>query len=125
MDRAYPQALVQELQTWRLARESASRCNRNLLQYAAGLAAVLGISAGGGGMIAVASALQTKLGEDTGLLQLDTLVGSMVVATILTGLVLLVLLVGTFRHRQAAERLSDEHLTRLIALAPQWFQPRD
>jgi hypothetical protein len=82
---AYPESLVHELQAWRIAREAASRCNRNLLQYAAGLAAVLGISAGGGGMIAVASALETKLGEGEGLLQVTALIGPIVAATIVGG----------------------------------------
>lgn len=51
------QALVSELQGWHRAKDQATRYNRNLLQYAAAIAAVFGIGAGGGGIIAVAGAL--------------------------------------------------------------------
>src|SRR5207248_652263 len=49
---------VEALQGWRLAQEAASRSNRNLLQYGAGIAAILGIAAGSGGILAVANSLQ-------------------------------------------------------------------
>ncbi len=120
LDVAQSAAAVGELQHWRLAREKAARHNRNLLQYGAGLAAVLGISAGGGGMIAVANSLgQANTGP------LNAIMGSILLASILVGLVLLVLLLGTFRSRQAAERESDEYLGKLIELVPSWFQPKE
>ena len=126
---SYSTEVVHELQAWHLAREAASRCNRNLLQYAAGLAAVLGISAGGGGMIAVANSLgATRLPVGDGsesLVSMDTLIGWIVVATIVVGLVLLILLILTFRERQASEHQTDDHLKKLIALAPRWFEPKE
>jgi len=45
---------VDALQNWHAATDGASRSNRNLLQYAAGIAALLGISAGSGGVFAIA-----------------------------------------------------------------------
>jgi hypothetical protein len=125
----YPADVVHELQAWRLAREAATRCNRNLLQYAAGLAAVLGISAGGGGMIAVANSLgaaRSPAGDAGALgLSMDVVIGWIVFATIFVGLALLILLIVSFKERRAAERKTAEHLEKLIALAPQWFEPRE
>jgi hypothetical protein len=44
---------IAELLAWKLGMERAARYNRNLLQYGASIAAFLGISAGGGGILEV------------------------------------------------------------------------
>jgi len=51
------QEIVQGLRGWTRAKEAASRYNRNLLQFGAGIAAVLGIEAGSGGIFALANSI--------------------------------------------------------------------
>ena len=63
--------LVQALQGWQIAKERANRANRDLLRFAAGITAVLGILAGSGGIFAVASSAATTTG--TQLFPLDLL----------------------------------------------------
>ena len=45
------------LQGFQLAKARAERCNRNLLQYGAAIATLLGISAGTGSMLALADSM--------------------------------------------------------------------
>jgi hypothetical protein len=122
-------ALVWELQGWHLAKEAASRHNRNFLQYAAGLAAVLGINVGGGGMLAIAKSLREASGRPDGptvsFLPLNTPIDWILAVAMLVGAALLLLVTWTFMRRQAAEGRAERHLERLIALAPQWFEPKD
>lgn len=113
--------VVKELQGWHLAREAAKRHNRNLLQYGAGLTAVLGINVGTGGMLVVAESLARAQEVAS---QLPWWASGMVTVTTLAGLLLLGLLIRTYVWRQAAERQADTHLEKLIALAPHWFPPR-
>ncbi|MFN8523621.1 MAG: hypothetical protein U0821_11040 [Chloroflexota bacterium] len=124
-----PRALVDELQGWQLSKEQARRCNRNLLQYAAGLTAILGINVGGGGMLAIAKALGEVTQEDGdlifGLLTLSSLVSWIVLVAACGGGMLLILLVKSFLQRQASEHRADEHMRRLIVLAPDWFHPKE
>jgi hypothetical protein len=121
-------ALVTELQGWHLAKEEASRHNRNFLQYAAGLAAALGINVGGGGMLAIAKSLNEArpgaAGTRLTFLPLDTPIDWILAVAMLVGLILLILLLQTFAKRQAAERRADRHLERLIAISPHWFEPK-
>ena len=48
---------VAELASWRILEEQAARLNRNLLQYAASMAAMFGIFAGSGSVLALAEAV--------------------------------------------------------------------
>ena len=118
-----PNEMVKELQRWHLAREAASRHNRDLLQYGAAFAAVLGIEAGSGGILAVATAL-TSDGDS-----LPTEVGAILLAVLAIGVVFAVvsgaLLIGAFRRRRAAERRADNSLENLIGHAPERFLPKE
>jgi Na+/phosphate symporter len=119
---ANQEAIVTELQRWHRAREAAKRHNRNLLQYGAGLTAVLGINIGTGGMLALADSLAETQQEAT---QLPWWAAAVAALSILAGIFLVVLLVQAFHARQEADRNAEIHLEMLIALAPEWFQPRD
>lgn len=121
------------LQGWHLARQRAKRYNRNLLQYGAGLAAVLGINAGTGGMLKLADSLEIRSARASGdaiseparqvLWDLTSLAGWIVAITAVAAVLLLILLIAAFRERQRAERQADGYVPRLIATAPQWFRP--
>ena len=54
--------LLRNLQGYQLAKEQANRCNRNLLQYGAAIATILGIAAGSGSIFALADSVG-KTGE--------------------------------------------------------------
>lgn len=118
--------LVIELQSWHGAREAASRYNRNLLQYAGGIAAVSAIGAGSGGVFAVAGSLAKANDKSQSLPAWAALVLIVVAATVVIATVTLTaLLVRAFRMRRAAETTADGHLTELIALRPERFLPRE
>jgi hypothetical protein len=117
---------VTELAAWKLAVERAGRYNRNLLQYGASIAAFLGISAGGGGILALAKAVTMTQGEKAGqLLSVEAL--QIVIALGVVGLigaaVLCFLLYRAFRARSSAEADADEHLETLVRLRPENFVP--
>jgi len=117
---------VAELLAWKLGVERAGRHNRNLLQYGASMAALLGISAGGGGILALAKAVTLTQGDNAGhLLPEDGL--RFVVALGVLGLagavVLGVLLYRAFRDRARAEAEADAHLSKLVQLRPEGFLP--
>ncbi len=102
------------MQGWRLAKERARRYNRNLLQYAGGVVALLGI---GSGTAAVAAVAQ-------GLGELDLPWEAIVSIAAVVGLVFLFLsifLLRAFWLRGEAERDVAEHLSKLIALDPDRF----
>ena len=138
--RAYPVTEVQALQAWHLARQAARRHNRNLLQCAAGLAAVLGITAGGGGMLALAESLRIRSEEVAGI-PADAAAQSAAAATLretlsspmfwlmaisaLVGVILIVQMVAAYRGRQLAERQADANAVKLIAISPQWLRDLD
>ena len=111
---------VTALQGWHRAREEASRHNRNLLQYGAGMATVLGITAGSSGVFAIAGSLQNADVPDTLLAILAITVTVSMIALVVLGL----LLVRTFGARQEAERQVDDNLIALIGLIPQRFLPK-
>ncbi len=118
------QALVSALQGWHRAKDQATRYNRNLLQYAAAIAAVLGIGAGGGGIIAVAGALSQIDEGSQSVADWAKWILVVVAIVVSTASVILVsLLVRAFRLRRAAEYLADEHLAKLIDLQPDHFFP--
>jgi hypothetical protein len=116
--------LVQHLQSWHESRNKAIRRNRNLLQYAAGVAALLGISAGSGGIFALADAVNVN-GSEVGILNAVLIL--VIVASIGLAAVLMVLLVQAFFGRLRSEAEADRHLRQLIELKPDlfWTRPGD
>ena len=108
------EAWVSELAAWRVLEEQAARMNRNLLQYAASLAAMFGIFAGSGSVLALAEAVG-KQPLPLGVAIPIALVGAVVLSTLAT------LVWTTFRARGRTERAADEHLARLIRLKPAEF----
>jgi hypothetical protein len=118
--------LSAELRGWHLAKEAASRHNRNLLQYGAGIAAVLGIEAGSGGVFAIANGL-TKVGGASASLPWWTwvILGGVSIVAGTTFAILVGFLVRAFLLRRAAEQKADDHLAKVIALAPDRFLPRE
>jgi hypothetical protein len=117
--------LLRTLQGYQLAKEQASRCNRNLLQYGAAIATILGISAGSGSIFALAESVGQT--EGTGGLPswaVGMLVGELMIVGLLM-LVLLTVLYRTFSKRDQAEREADNYLSTLIALGPDRYWPKD
>lgn len=116
---------VRELEGWHLAREAAQRWNRNLLQYGAGVAAVLGLAAGSGGVFAIASSLVGL--QDTSASLPGWAVGVLGGVTVVASavfVILMSLLIASYFQRRKAEGAADSHLTKLIGLAPERFIPR-
>ncbi len=115
---------VPELRAWKLSLERAERANRNLLQDAAGIAALLGIQAGSGGVFALAQAV-TVAKEGASFVPDDImrvlLIAGAVGAALSLGLA--VLLVRAFWARHRAEAEADEHLAKLIEAKPDHFLP--
>src|SRR5436309_2859504 len=105
---------VEAMQGWRLAQEAASRSNRNLLQYGAGIAAVLGIAAGSGGVLAVANSLHKAQDASAQLPGLAALFVVVDVVTFLLTLILFGLLLDAFTRRRDAEAQADKYMKRLI-----------
>ena len=106
---------VAALQGWRLAEEAASRSNRNLLQYGAGIAAVLGIAAGSGGILAVADSLRKA--QDASAQLPGSLAAMFVVVDVVAALLTLILfglLIDAFMQRRDAEALADRYMKKLI-----------
>ena len=115
-----PEQWVQDLEEWHLAREEANRYNRNLLQYGAAVAAVFGIGAGSGSVLALASA-QNDQGETSALLWGG---GGLAGALLVFSVILAFLLVHAFRQRRSAERRADEYHRKLVRHAPERFLPK-
>ena len=117
---------VPALQGWHLAKERARRYNRNLLQYAAGIAAVLGIGAGSSGLFAVAGALIRT--EETSRSLPDWAFVILAVAGGVVGvlsIILLAFLAIAFSRRGTAEQDADLAQARLIDLDPDRFWPKE
>ncbi len=116
---------IAELRAWKLSIEHAERANRNLRQHAAGIAALLGIQAGSGGVFALAQAV-TVAGEKSQFVP-DEVMRVLIVAGAAgaaLSLSLGALLVGAFRARRSAEAEADKHLARLIEAKPLHFLPK-
>ena len=117
---------ILELQGWHRAKEAASRHNRNLLQYAAAIAVVLGIEGSSGGIFAVAIAL-LMAGETT--VAIGALLprwamwvlGGVGIAGVVVVALLASLLIWAFLCRQKAERQADCHRNNIIRLDPGYF----
>jgi hypothetical protein len=114
---------VAALRNWHRATEAADRSNRDLLQYGAGIAALLGISAGSGGVFAVAQSLNNADTGGSPWWALTILVGVLIIAFV-AGAVMAGLLVQSYGRRESAERDADEALAELIALGPEHFWPK-
>ena len=107
--------LVPAMKGWRLAKERARRYNRNLLQYAGGIVALVGIGSGTGAVVAVAQGL----GEN-----LDLPWWAYVIIGGVVGLIFLFLsifLLRAFWLRGEAERDVADHLSKLIEIDPDRF----
>ena len=143
--------LHRALQGWHQAQETAKRHNRNLLQYGAGIAAVTGIGAGSGGILAVANALENAgrtgstapadatvtasenanasvtASENVSSIPVDwafnSLAGAGIAAGCLVFALVLFLLIRALWLRQSAEREADEYRSQLIAIKPELFPP--
>lgn len=116
---AHPE--VPYLKTWHRAKERGRRFNRNLLQYAGALAALLGIGGGAGSVLAVALSVVAK--EDGADDWMFWLLGSLaaVVGVIVVPLVLYMR--RAFRLRLEAEVEANNALDELIKLEPERFWP--
>lgn len=114
-------AWVVELSGWRVARQAARRANRNLLQYAASFAALIGIGAGAGGVFAMAEAVNKSTA--TQVVPGIALLAALLIASVFA-IGLLLLIASAYRNRRAAERRADEHLRRLISARPHHFMPK-
>ncbi len=115
-------AWVSDLCEWRVLSDDATRLNRNLIQYAASIGALLGIGAGSGGIFALADAVSSA-GSQTLPSAIVAFVGASGVFIFVFGVGLLFLLVRAFRGRTRIEREADEHLRRLIYQKPDQFLP--
>lgn len=114
--------LVPALQGWHSAKERARRYNRNLLQYAGGAVALLGVTFGTGAVFAVAEGVdnganvENNMMSDTELLPVEVLIIAAVMGVIV--LVLLCFMARAFLVRGSAERDATRHLNTLIAIDP-------
>jgi hypothetical protein len=115
------QEWVSDLAAWKLLTDRSERLNRNLIQYAASIAAALGISTGSGGVFALAESVAQKptIGWEHGLLSVFILAVTLVAAV--TTVVLFGLLANAYRARERAEHEASEHLQALIAAKPEHF----
>ena len=113
---------IADLQAWHRAKEHARRFNRNLLQYAGALAAILGIGGSAGSVLALAiSVLEKNQGVD------DWMIGLLAAVGVFVGVIavpLIFYLVRAFRLRLTAEVDANEALDRLIARDPSRFWPQ-
>ncbi len=91
---------------WYEARDEARRADRNLLQYAGAMAAVIGIGSGSGGILAIANALD----DSTGALIPEWVFFAILAAATATVILLVVPLVATLRLRGDAEDLMRTRL---------------
>jgi hypothetical protein len=114
---------VEALRAWRKATDVAERSNRDLLQYGAGIAALLGISAGSSGVFSVAESLQGAESGGSPWWALAILAIVLVVAFVASG-VMAALLVQAYSRRESAEGDADAALSELIGLDPEHFWPK-
>jgi hypothetical protein len=126
-------AFDKQLLRWRLAQDAAGRANRNMLQAAAAIAAIIGIEAGAGGIFKLAEALQVNA-EGGDQLVAANAVQTPAAAPLLLGswatwvpqvaagiglifaVLLLVFLCSSAVHRVWAERATDRRLDELLRL---------
>ena len=138
-----------QLAQWRLSFERANRCNRDLMQYAAATAALLGIGAGSGGLAMLAKSVERPVQQaasqsppmptaslpPTVPTAMPTTVAtaqawaepvlSAVIVVCIAGAILLILgLAYTFLQRLRAEREADDHLDKLVRAKPENFLPK-
>ena len=115
-----PPETVEALRSWTLAKEAASRYNRNLLQYAASFAAALGVESGSWGILAVAKSL-----ENGGKFSwLDGLLLGIMAITGVIAVGMSFLLARAYTKREEAEKQVALHLSKLIELDPSDFLQR-
>ena len=106
---------------WYQAREDVRRHNRNLLQYAGAIAAVIGIGSGSGGILAVANAINTGG---------DAIVGGVNVLYVLLAAGSLALLLAlplgwALWQRGRAEARKADRLVKLMLIDPAFNPPQE
>ncbi len=109
------------LRDWHTSKDEANRYNRNLLQYAAALAALLGISGGSGAVAAVGISVSKLDGDDA--LWILILAGVVGLIVAIIAAVLIRYLICAFRQRSKAEKQENVSLRELIGLIPDRFLP--
>ena len=107
LHRADPEEIAQ-FKEWLIAKELVNRCNRNLLQYSAGLAVLLGIGGATTGVFALADSLGKGTQRSLGWVHHGALLLGFALAVILGALVL-----ESLARRRRAERDADERLRQL------------
>jgi hypothetical protein len=117
--------VIEHLQRYQLAKEQATRSNRNLLQFGAAIATFLAIGAGSGSVLALADSVAARENESLSLPSwaIAALVAE-VIAIVLVVLFLSLLLFEAFSLRREAERQADEHLKALISEDPDRYWPQ-
>ena len=113
--------LIEALQGWHRSKERAGRFNRNLLQYAAALAALLGIAGGSGAVAAVGISVSDLSGGTPEWVKVIAIVVAAVVALIAVALIYY--LIRAFRLRLEAEVGANDFLDRLIERDSKRFWP--
>ncbi len=112
---------VTALQGWHHANERAARFNRNMMQFAGGLAALLGIS-GGSGAVAAVSFSAKGLGPA----ELWVVFGfaiTIAIVVVLAALTLIYQMLQAYRLRLKAEVSAGRFLDSLIRQDPKHFWP--
>ena len=103
---------------WQIAKDRATRYNRNLLQFGAAIAGVVGIFAGSAGVFAMAQRIQPTAANS-----LTYTLACLTAAGIVFFLILLIGLVGSFNARNRYEKIAEETLRQIVLHDPDRFLP--
>ena len=115
-------AAVTALQGWHHANERAARFNRNLMQFAGGLAALLGIS-GGSAAVAATGISVERLGDGAARWVVFGFATAIAIVIALTALTLVYQMLRAYRLRLQAEVSAGRFLDSLIRQDPERFWP--
>lgn len=103
---------ISTVQNWYKAKDEADHYNRNLMQYGGGVAAVLTLLAGSGGIFAVATAV--KVEDNPYFDRAAAILGGVSVVGTIALVILTVMLVHSFVRRRKAEKAVDKNRRSLI-----------
>ena len=103
---------------WQIAKDRANRYNRNLLQFGAAIAGVVGIFAGSAGVFAMAQRIQTTSDPS-----LTWTLACLTSAGTFFFLILLIGLMGSFNARNRYEKMAEETLRQIVLHDPNRFLP--
>ena len=108
-----------------MCRELADRANRNMMQFGAATAAILGIGAALVGLLATADAIVINAADSNGEPpnEIRLFVMYLVVGIFAISLVSALLTVFAYTIRGRAENRAAKHLNTLILLEPKSFLP--